>query len=87
MTDDWRREIPFAQGGPEHLVEVERRFLSEAWFEQRPAETPSSALIPFDELPGRDVLEIGCGTGVQTRLLAAVGATVTADDVSRLRPS
>ena len=82
MTYDWRGEIPYEPGSPEHLAEVEKRFLAEAWFAQAPGAAPFSALIPFDELLGKDVLEIGCGTGVHTRLLAQAGAHVTAVDLT-----
>jgi SAM-dependent methyltransferase len=82
MTYDWRGEIPYEPGSHEHLVEVEKRFLAEAWFAQPPGAPPFSALIPFDELAGKDVLEIGCGTGVHTRLLAEAGANVTAVDLT-----
>ena len=82
MTYDWRGEIPAEPGSPEHLAEVERRFLSEAWFAQAPGQAPFGGLIPFDELRGKDVLEIGCGTGVHARLLAAAGARVTAVDLT-----
>ena len=82
MTYDWRGEIPYASGSPEHLEEVERRFLAEAWFAQAPGEPPFSGLIPFGELTGKDVLEIGCGTGVHTRMLAAAGANVAAIDLT-----
>jgi SAM-dependent methyltransferase len=82
MTYDWRGEIPFAPGSPEHLAEVERRFLAEAWFAQAPGAPPFSGLIPFAELNGRDVLEIGCGTGVHAKLLAAAGARLAAVDLT-----
>ena len=82
MTYDWRGEIPFEPGSPEHLAEIEHRFLSEAWFAQPEGAQPFSALIPYDELAGKDVLEIGCGTGVHTRLLAAAGANVSAVDLT-----
>jgi SAM-dependent methyltransferase len=82
MTYDWRGEIPYEPGSPEHLAEVEKRFLAEAWFAQAPGAQPFSALIPFEELAGKDVLEIGCGTGVHTRLLAEAGAHVTAVDLT-----
>lgn len=82
MTYDWRGEMPYEPGSPEHLAEVERRFLSETWFAQAPGAPPFSALIPFDELEGKDVLEIGCGTGVHARLLAAAGARLAAVDLT-----
>lgn len=82
MTYDWRGEIPYEPGSAEHLAEVERRFLAEAWFAQAPGAVPFSGLIPFDELRGRDVLEVGCGTGVHARLLASAGARVTAVDLT-----
>jgi SAM-dependent methyltransferase len=82
MTYDWRGEIPHEPGSPEHLAEVERRFLAEAWFAQAPGASPFSGLLPFDELAGKDVLEIGCGTGVHARLLAAAGARLSAVDLT-----
>lgn len=82
MTYDWRGEIPYEAGSPEYLAEVERRFLAEAWFAQAPGTPPFSGLIPFGELSGRDVLEIGCGTGVHARLLAQSGARVSAVDLT-----
>ncbi len=82
MTYDWRGEIPHEPGSAEHLAEVERRFLSEAWFAQSRGAPPFSGLIPFGELRDKDVLEIGCGTGVHARLLAAAGAHVTAVDLT-----
>jgi ubiquinone/menaquinone biosynthesis C-methylase UbiE len=82
MTYDWRGEIPYEAGSPEHLAEVERRFLAESWFAQDEGAAPYSGLIPFHELAGRDVLEVGCGTGVHARLLAEAGAHVTAIDLT-----
>jgi ubiquinone/menaquinone biosynthesis C-methylase UbiE len=82
MTYDWRGEIADEPGSAEHLAEVERRFLAESWFAQPPGAPAYSGLIPFDELRGKDVLEVGCGTGVHARLLAEAGANLTAIDLT-----
>jgi SAM-dependent methyltransferase len=82
MTYDWRGDIPFETGSPEHLAEVERRFLAEAWFAQDEGQPPFSGLIPYADLQGKDVLEIGSGTGVHARLLAGAGARLTAIDLT-----
>lgn len=82
MTYDWRDEIDFAPGTAEHLAEVEERFLREAWFAQEAGAPPFSGLIPFSELRDKEVLEVGCGTGVHARLLAAAGARLTAVDLT-----
>ena len=82
MTYDWRGEIPHEPGSPEHLAEVERRFLAEAWFAQPRGAHAFSGLVPFADLDGKDVLEIGCGTGVHARLLAAADARVATVDLT-----
>lgn len=82
MTYDWRGEIAAEPGSPAYLEEVERRFLEASWFAQPDGAAPYSGLIPFDELRGKDVLEVGCGTGVHARLLAQAGARVTAVDLT-----
>jgi SAM-dependent methyltransferase len=82
MTYDWTGTIPHDPGSPEYLAEVERRFLAECWFAQPRGAPPFSGLIDFASLPDKDVLEIGCGTGVHSRLLAESGARLTAIDLT-----
>jgi len=43
---------------------------------------PFDNLIPFSELKGKRVLEIGCGMGFHTELLVRSGAIVTSIDIS-----
>src|SRR5439155_20087855 len=81
MVYDWS-ERPGSVTDPEYLAAVERRFLSESWFAQVDGAPPYSKLIPFAELEGKDVLEIGCGSGVHAKLLAQAGARITAVDLT-----
>jgi SAM-dependent methyltransferase len=82
MVYDWSGTIGVEPGSPEYLEEVERRFLKECWFAQPSGAPPFSGLIDFGALAGRDVLEVGCGSGVHAKLLARAGANVTAIDLT-----
>jgi 2-polyprenyl-3-methyl-5-hydroxy-6-metoxy-1,4-benzoquinol methylase len=45
-------------------------------------EEPFDKIIPFEQLKGRDVLEIGCGMGLHAELLSRAGAKLTTIDIS-----
>jgi SAM-dependent methyltransferase len=81
MVYDWT-QAPSDLTDAEYLAEVERRFLSESWFAQAEDAAPWSGLMPLDELAGKDVLEIGCGSGVHARLLADARARLIAVDLT-----
>jgi ubiquinone/menaquinone biosynthesis C-methylase UbiE len=44
--------------------------------------TPFSLFVPFAELEGKDVLEVGCGSGIAVQLFAEAGANMTAVDLT-----
>ena len=81
MAYDWRGEI-------------DSEPYTEAWFAQIDAKFVFGSrlfahndrnfgrIIPFDQLAGKRVLEIGCGMGLHTSLMAAAGADVTAVDLT-----
>lgn len=83
VYDNFRGEaVPATR---EEFDRVDRRFFSRcaSWFAQAPGERPFSALIPFERLHGKRVLEIGCGSGAHARLLAESGCDLTCVDITR----
>jgi ubiquinone/menaquinone biosynthesis C-methylase UbiE len=48
----------------------------------RPGGRPFSRFVDFDALAGKDVLEVGCGSGFAVQLFAEAGASVTAVDLT-----
>src|SRR5580698_9910755 len=81
MSYDWRNEIGAARFSSEWFDAIDQRFIQSARLygnDQRPFDR----IIPFDRLAGADVLEIGCGMGLHTELMARAGARVTAVDLS-----
>lgn len=83
MTYDWHNTNPYREGTREWFEEVDRRFfIDSAFFAQANGQAPFSKLIPYGDLKGCDVLEIGCGTGAHARLIAESGAKLTAIDLT-----
>ncbi len=82
MTYDWHRTLrDVAPHTREWFDTIDERFLSGARLfatERRPFDR----MIPFELLKGARVLEIGCGSGLHTELMAAAGAEVTAVDLT-----
>ena len=85
MTYEWIEKNPHAPGSREWFEEIDKRFFSSgASFFAHDSKDPRpfARFIPYDEIRGKKVLEIGCGSGAHTRLLAAAGADVTAIDLT-----
>lgn len=80
MSYDWHKTVASPEGSLGFYREIDTRFLSSSSFYG--GELPFCRLIPFHKLKGRRVLEIGCGMGFHTQLLAEAGGIVTAIDLT-----
>lgn len=80
MSYDWHRIIAAREGTREFFEEIDARFIHASPFYR--GERPFERLIPFDNLKGKRVLEIGCGLGLHVKLLSEAGASVTAIDLT-----
>ncbi len=70
MRYDWRDKLDAAPGSAAYFAEIDRRSLSSVRQFMPWCTLPFDAVIPFDQLAGKDVLEIGVGHGTHAQLLA-----------------
>ena len=80
MSYDWRQKITLPEGTREFFDEVDARFYAASSFYRDPQ--PFGRLIPFEKLKGKRVLEIGCGLGLHSQLIAEAGARLTSIDLT-----
>lgn len=92
MRYDWHGQEGTAAGTRGFFDELDRRFLSAAADFLPPRTRPFDRLMPYDLLPGMDVLEIGVGSGTHAglfaphaRSFAGIDLTQSAVDVTRER--
>ncbi len=81
MSYDWHGEIEVPRFSLPWFDAIDARFVAGARLYGTNV-TPFDRIIPFSRLAGADVLEIGCGMGLHTELMARAGARVTAVDLS-----
>ena len=80
MSYDWHGSNGFEEGSAEFFREIDKRFFnSSPLFE---GAQPSVRFIPFPELKGKRVLEIGCGLGSHSQLLAEAGCKLSSIDLT-----
>jgi ubiquinone/menaquinone biosynthesis C-methylase UbiE len=80
---DW--PIEHAPGTQEFFRELDSRIFQPRYMRLTVAEAdgrPFSRYVEFDALAGKDVLEVGCGSGIAVQLFAEAGANVTAVDLT-----
>jgi 2-polyprenyl-3-methyl-5-hydroxy-6-metoxy-1,4-benzoquinol methylase len=81
MTYDSRGEISLPRFSLPWFDAIDQRFVASARI-YGTDQTPFDRIIPFDRLKAASVLEVGCGMGLHTELMARAGARVTAVDLS-----
>jgi ubiquinone/menaquinone biosynthesis C-methylase UbiE len=82
MRYDWKDRLGIKEFSSEFYDEIDRRFFKDSE-EYLPArKLPFDRLIPFDDLPRWDVLEIGVGNGSHAGLLARHARSYTGIDLT-----
>jgi 2-polyprenyl-3-methyl-5-hydroxy-6-metoxy-1,4-benzoquinol methylase len=81
MSYDWNDEIQRDKFSVPWFDAVDERFIhGSRLFAHK--QQPFDLIIPFEQLRGKRVLEIGCGMGLHSELMTRAGANVTSIDVS-----
>lgn len=81
MSYDWRKPIVTERFSAEWFDESDARFLHAARLFTGEA-NPFPALMELADLAGKRVVEIGCGMGYHSELLARAGADLISIDIS-----
>ena len=81
MSYDWDTNIDCEKYSLAWFDEIDRRFIRDSRLFGHDKK-PFDKMIPYDRLSWKRVLEIGCGMGFHTEMLANCGAQVTAIDIS-----
>jgi ubiquinone/menaquinone biosynthesis C-methylase UbiE len=84
MSYDVDEPILHPEGTPEYFREVDSRIFHPRYMRltAKPGGKPFSLFVDFDALADKDVLEVGCGSGIAVQLFAEAGANVTAVDLT-----
>jgi ubiquinone/menaquinone biosynthesis C-methylase UbiE len=84
MSYDVDDPIEHPSGTREYYRELDSRVFDprQLRLTARPGERPFSRFVDFSRLQGKDVLEVGCGSGFAVQLFAEAGAHVTAVDLT-----
>jgi 2-polyprenyl-3-methyl-5-hydroxy-6-metoxy-1,4-benzoquinol methylase len=81
MSYDWNDKLSFTQFTQPWFDEIDKRFLYAARLHSDAA-NPFEELMAIQKLSGRRILEIGCGMGFHSEMLARAGANLSAIDLS-----
>jgi ubiquinone/menaquinone biosynthesis C-methylase UbiE len=84
MSYDVDDPIPYEEGSQEYFREIDRRIFHPRYM-RLTADAKGRVFgryVDFDTLAGKDVLEVGCGSGIAAQMLAEAGAKLTAVDLT-----
>lgn len=84
MSYDVDDPIPYPEGSTEYFREIDRRIFHPRYMRLTAdaAGRPFGRFVDFDALAGKDVLEVGCGSGIAAQMFAEASATLTAVDLT-----
>ena len=85
MSYDVDAPIAHEPGSREYFRELDARIFHPRYMRLTVADGDSRAFsryVDFSRLAGKDVLEVGCGSGIAVQLFAEAGANVTAVDLT-----
>ena len=85
MSYDVGEPIPYEPGSPEYFRELDSRVFDPRVLRltvDRRDGRPFSRFVDFDSLAGKDVLDVGFGSGFSVQLLAEAGANVSGVDLT-----
>jgi ubiquinone/menaquinone biosynthesis C-methylase UbiE len=80
MTYDWEKTMLVSPGTQSWFEEIDGRFLASAYYAQDAQGEPFGRFLRKSHLKGKAVLEIGCGMGTHSALIADAGGDLTAVD-------
>jgi 2-polyprenyl-3-methyl-5-hydroxy-6-metoxy-1,4-benzoquinol methylase len=84
MSYDVDDPIPYDEGSQEFFREIDRRIFHPRYMRLTADQSgkPFSFFVDFDSLSGKDVLDVGIGSGIATQMFAEAGANVTGVDLT-----
>ena len=82
MRYDWKVKLGVDDFSAQFYEEIDRRFFSNSEEYLPSRKLPFDRLIPFEQLPHMDVLEIGVGSGSHAGLIARHARTFTGIDLT-----
>ncbi len=82
MRYDWNEQLQYEEFSKPFFEEIDRRFFFDNSRYMPPKARPFDEILPFAELPNRDVLEIGVGNGSHAQLISPHFKSYTGIDLT-----